>query len=262
MPTIPEAIVELIPWTSKDASLGKLRTLCGRDALLVESKSNGLALVGVGKPLPDDFAPLVILDASGRVRATYSLWESHRDDLVRLPAALNDYRLLNLHLWQRGSGVTTLRDAKARTEIVNAVAGVINEDDESRWLIVYQKDRADMRTALIDSVEHDAAQRLSFITWGQHDATNAYKDISNVVVIGQLHYGDLGHRAAACGAAGVSPAQHGEIDLVNFQWSEFQHNLLQALARASVRVKAFRTTLDKEGMQAFLDSATVIPFRR
>lgn len=26
--------------------------------------------------------------------------------------------------------------------------------------------------------------------------------------------------------------------------------------------EAFRTTLDEEGMQAFLDSATVIPFRR
>lgn len=203
----------------------------------MDSGNRGRALVAVGQSLPDDFAPVVILDASGRVRSTYDLWQQHRGNLRRLPEAANDYRGLHLWLWQTGSGKATLSKPTNRAVIVNAVAEFINKDPDEQWLVVHFRDREDLVRELKLAVT-GADQRLQFLTWGKHDATNAYKDVSNVAILGQLNYGDLGYQALACAAAGISPDHIDQLDMDEFMWGEFQHNLLQALARGSVRKSA------------------------
>jgi hypothetical protein len=236
---VPEELADLIPWHNGAARshrpVSKLAALSGGLALLVDGGSQGKALVGVGPSLPSDFAPVVILDASGRVRPTYEVWEKHRGNLRRLPEAKNDYRRLYLHLWERASGKATLARPQDRAEVVNAIAEVINKDDTSEWLIVHFKERDDILRELKLAVNHDAERRVVPLTWGRHDATNAFAHISNVVVIGQLTYGDMNVHALACAAAGLPTTVKDQIDPGDFQWGEFQHHLLQALSRASVR---------------------------
>lgn len=229
---------ELAAWartSDSDPRITALRNIAGQDAHLIDGGNKGRVLIGVGATLPDDLMPLVVLDASARVRPTYRLWEEHKGNVVRLPAAVNDYRNLTINLWQRGSGKVTLSQPAVRSEIVNAVAEEINKDDTSKWLIVHFKERTDIANDLRIVVTAGAGKRLAFLTWGAHDASNLYADYTNVVIIGQLHFGDVGFQALAMASAGSPLLDASQDDLDDFEWGEYQHNLLQALARASVR---------------------------
>ena len=99
-----------------------LRRLAGREALVVSDRGLGNTLVGVEPSLPPDFAPVVVLDASGRVRPTYPIWMRWRGDLVRLPPAVSDYANVRVHVWQQASGRRKLRDPESRKRIVTALA--------------------------------------------------------------------------------------------------------------------------------------------
>ena len=50
--------------------------------------------------LPDDLAPLLVLDASARVRQTYRWMEQRRGSVVRLTPATKNYEPLTIHTWQ------------------------------------------------------------------------------------------------------------------------------------------------------------------
>src|SRR5262249_28321659 len=54
--------------------------------------------------LPDDLAPMLILDASGQQRKTYELWHKHRGGLEFLESPQKSYRGLTIHHWNRGAG--------------------------------------------------------------------------------------------------------------------------------------------------------------
>ncbi len=237
--TVPSDFADLIPGYFRKGrhndTLRALSDLSGREVLYVKDPGQGGALAGFSPGLPDDLMPMVIMDASGRVRPTYQLWDQHRGTLERLPDAVNDYSNLEVHLWQRGSGKVSMARSEARATVVNAVAAIINQDATSKWLVVHYKDIAEIVDELRLIVDHDADSRVASLTWGMHDATNEYKDYENVIVVGQLTYGGLNVQALACGAAGSPLADLHAIDTTDFQWGEFQHNLLQALSRASVR---------------------------
>ena len=58
----------------------------------VHQTSNGIKLLlDYRDTIPQDLAPMVILDASGRCRHTYRLMEEERGDLVRLKEVRKDY---------------------------------------------------------------------------------------------------------------------------------------------------------------------------
>jgi hypothetical protein len=69
-------------------TLEAIRDAGGQSLLLASygGKHSGLTLVGGGKPMPNDLAPAVVLDASGNVRGTYGLMEKAKRNLFRLPS--------------------------------------------------------------------------------------------------------------------------------------------------------------------------------
>jgi hypothetical protein len=243
MITIPTDLSVLAEAASKADSghkelLKQLAALGDQELMLLDGDNGDMNLVGAARSMANGLAPALILDASGRVRRTYDLWSEHRGQLVRLPAAHNDYRQLEVHLWQRGSGKNTLNQPGRRLEIADAVAKVINDDPDrdAQWLIVHYKADQDIFPMIQDRVEHGATERLKKLTWGRHQATNEFLHVRNVVVIGQLTYRKLDYLALACAASGLRPAELGDdFDVDDLRWSEFQHHLLQALCRASVR---------------------------
>jgi hypothetical protein len=88
--------------------------ILGQQITLRRDGRYGLVLVHLHEHLPEDLPPTLILDASGRVRETYRLWQKHRGNLVRLREAAKNYRNLRIHIWQgrvarvveiRGGGV-------------------------------------------------------------------------------------------------------------------------------------------------------------
>jgi hypothetical protein len=219
---------------SKDSGVAeaieKLRSLAGRAVTVVEAGGGDVRIAGASQPLPSDFAPVIILDASGRVRSTYQLWEEAGGALRRLPSATKDYSNLRVHLWERKVGQTALRTPGAIEDVATALAGVIDEDAGSDWLIVSYKAHP-VEQLLRAALAADPGTRLHFLTWGMHHGTNDFAHCQRVVLIGQLSYGTSGYRALAA-ACGSSAEEEVASELMA---GEYRHNLLQALTRASAR---------------------------
>jgi hypothetical protein len=186
--------------------------------------------------LPQDIVPLLVLDASARVRETYSLWEDQRGGLVRLPPAPKSYAPLTIHVWQTSGGKDAFR--KNGDELVEGIANTIKTKPTERWLVVYHKgigreiDRDVM--SLLPGVDADAVR---FLNWGAHEATNAYADIPNVILAGTLFYGSAFYEALGRAAAG-RPSEDGPFSTEAYQAvmrGEHRHLILQALCRGVVR---------------------------
>ena len=84
----------------------------------------GNTLLDYRNHLPEDFYPVVILDASGRVRTTYENWQKDRRNLVKLATADKSYTNLNIHVWNRGGGKSAFRTNPA--DLIEGIAATIN----------------------------------------------------------------------------------------------------------------------------------------
>jgi hypothetical protein len=233
---VPEKVAATAPRKKlPDTQLGKtvdaLKRLGGRTATMVDTGSGDMRLAGSATPFPDDFAPVIILDASGRVRTTYSLWEQAVGNLQRLPAAVNDYGRLRVHLWERAVGKQAFADKGTRSDVIAAIADIINAAAAGDWLVISYKDYPLEDELAVAVTRRD--QRLNFLTWGLHHGTNAFAHCNNVIIIGQLTYGKAAYTALASAACGGRPVPEGGEG--GLMVGEHQHNLLQALTRASVR---------------------------
>lgn len=208
----------------------------GRQVMVIQSNHHGLELVGTTGHIPADFAPAVVLDASGRVRHTYRVWEERGDNLVRLSTAANDYRQLRIHHWDRPGGRSALKVPETRQQVLQVASDLISSEPRVRWLVVHHMARGgdDIASELRDIVDGDR-DRVQFIHWGNHHGTNAYRDIDRVLVLGLWHLpASVLHAHYLAG--GVSEAElEGPKDLHGMQTGEHQHNLLQAVCRTAVR---------------------------
>ena len=214
-----------------------LFTLAGTTARVMRSAADGSAFLTYSDTLPNDIAPLVVLDASGRVRQTYAYLEAHRG-LQRLRVAAKDYTPLTVHVWKRGGGKESFR--KHGDEITKGIAATIQSKPGERWLIVAHKASRgirNMETELRRALPKGAMQHVQVITWGQHQASNQYSDVPNVVLAGTLFmrasfYVALTHLAQALP---TSPGFANETDVALIRRGENANFILQALCRGRVR---------------------------
>lgn len=227
------------PLTGKTTILESLSLVGSRSLRLGNYGGvSDLTLIGASKPLPDDFAPAIILDASGRVRGTYALWEAAGGNLVRLQPKANNYANLMVRFWQRASGKWALKDEWTNREILSAVAEAIATKPDEEWLIIGDKGDADFSVfeLLKATVPPETVDKLHYVHWGRHMATNAYSHVRNAVVIGAFSYGNAGYDALAAAALGDLPDPRiADDESRSLVISEYQHNLLQGLMRSHAR---------------------------
>ena len=81
-----------------------LMRLNGRVARIRRENRNGPTMLTYRDTLPDDLAPLLVLDASARVRQTYRWMEQRRGSAAGLTPATKNYEPLTIHAGQE-SGV-------------------------------------------------------------------------------------------------------------------------------------------------------------
>ncbi len=183
----------------------------------------GRVVISYRDTLPEDLAPLVVLDASIRVRQTYADAVECRD-VVPLRQAVKDYSALTVHLWKTGGSKTAFRSNGA--DLVGGMAATILTKPTERWLVVTHKAGkkiADVDDQLRRLLPDAVFPMVSVITWGSHMATNEYRDVPNVILGGTLfmpacHYLALTHMAKArpaelhgfAHAADVLKTTHGE----------------------------------------------------
>lgn len=191
--------------------------------------------------LPSDIYPVVVTDASGRVRQHYT--DQRRLERVqRLPSGKKTYRNLAINVWPVPGGKSAWRDSKKFQRYINAMAEVINDRPEESFLVVHHKPGGRKGWAIKDIGKALSAaivrpERVEYVTWGRHTATNTYRDIHNVILAGTLFYPESSYEALKRASAEigpdheVTPNERSEVRL-----GEHGHNILQALCRSAVRI--------------------------
>ncbi|WP_146207503.1 hypothetical protein [Azospirillum sp. TSH20] len=235
LPKVMRAMGRRAPTRLKDAA-ADLWHLSGRTVSVRCGNRDGWALVDYRDSLPPDMAPMLILDASGRVRATYDDMEA-RGLLARLQSAVKRYDNLTVHLWDKGGGKSSF--SNHGDELCKEVARMVLTKPQEPWLvIVHNPDpTGGDYERLIRQHLQAADVDVAFLTWGNHMATNAYVDRPNVILAGTLFYGTAQYEALKRSVADqrASDASVSAEALARVKMGETMHHLLQALCRASVR---------------------------
>lgn len=237
--TAPQCLnvaVSRLPKAEKTKAVLALKTMAGQEVLISSDPRKGLLLVHLQKPLPEDLAPMIVLDASGRVRETYRMWEQHRPDLVVIAEAPGDYRNLIVNHWDRTGSRSAFSDAEDRSLVLKTVADLIAADDnqKAQWLVIHYKgnDKMCVESELKQLVVNNPA-RLHFRHWGNHHGTNDFRGIDRVVVLGLNHKERWVDDALIWSVTG-RPADGAEQQRA-MRLGEHRHDLLQAICRSSVR---------------------------
>ena len=220
------------------ATAKSLFILAGRTARVWRDKRDGSAVLSYEDTIPDDLKPLLILDASGRVRTTYEDLEKHRG-LVRLRSAAKDYSPLKVHVWRRGGGKTSFK-GDAGNPLIGGIARTIATHPNDNWLVVIHKPGngvPNIERRLRRALGNDVAQRVHVISWGQHMARNDYADFPRVILAGTLftresHYVALTHLAQD---KPVAPGLVAADEIRRTAVGEHSNFVLQALCRGRVR---------------------------
>jgi hypothetical protein len=218
----------------RDATAAEqLLHLAGRTVCIRNDSNEVATALDYRETLPDDLAPMVILDASGRVRETYALWED-REGLVRLQTAAKDYSSLQINVWHRGGGKSSF--GRHGDSLLKGIAATVNTRPHEKWLVVHHLNALEGRFA--DDLRGlvQTPDNLSFIHWGKHHGVNDYADISNIILAGTMFLPPMIYEGRARLAANLG-AEHELPDetLTAVTRGEHADLILQALSRAAVR---------------------------
>lgn len=241
-------------WLPKDFAtvLDNLISLAGREALLRKDNRDGWIVVGISGPIPDDLAPLIVLDASARLRPIYDMWADRASNVTFLPPASADYRQARFHWWDKGASKSTLQNPSDRRVIITAVADLISSKPDDSWLVIHHMDRSASGANAGYSIKSELAAMLpadhqvEFLHWGGHLAANDYRHHKNVIILGGLHYAHHTHEA-------IYMAGMGKLVDVNVQGAqgvaggEFVQHVYQAACRSNIR------NLDDDGIAGNAD---------
>ncbi|OWY07706.1 hypothetical protein B6V72_18830 [Thioclava sp. F34-6] len=217
--------------------LDSLYALSGRCVLLRKASNASTVITALisRDAIPDDLAPVVILDASGRVRSTYSQWEKRKGNLVRLPSAVRDYRNLTVSVMDAGSGKTAwTQNCEA---LALEVAKLIDSKPSEEWLVIYHKavNGGAIPDQIMGLLSTDPS-RVSFLNWGKHHGTNEFRHIRNVILTGLNNHPETDYEMKARHYSEVPNDQDAPKTIVDdMQAGEHKHHILQALCRSALR---------------------------
>ncbi len=233
-------------WLSKPYAkvLEGLSYLAGSEAVLRRDNHYGLTVIGASAPLPDDLAPLIILDGSAPLRRSYDLWAGRNSAVSFLSSLTADYSKLTIHWWNRGASKTTLKNKADRDRVVGVIADTIRHKPDEDWLIIHPMTVAasgheagyDIEAEIEEALKAGlkVTGNIKFLHWGLHLGRNEYRDIKNVIIIGGLHYGQPGYDALYAASTGTLNKADPQ-GLKDMATGEFAHHIYQAACRSNLR---------------------------
>jgi hypothetical protein len=214
-----------------------LWSLFGSKVSVRDEGKFGRTMVSLRPCVPPDLAPLVILDASGRVRTAYTWWQQHRGTLHQLTPARKRYDKLVAHVWDIGGGRASFEREQDLHRRCSGIVKTINGKPAERWLVVCHKDyRRRIEKEIARELQGDPA-RVSFIHWGIHRASNEFRDIPNVILAGTRFLSAAGYEGIGRAARGLHPSD-GVLEeslLRDVEEGELADLILQAVCRGKAR---------------------------
>lgn len=215
--------------------------LSGNAAKFKSDGTGGTTALHYADVLPEGFAPLLILDASGLQRDTYRQWAKGRGGLQLLLSPEKDYTPFRIRHQDRGtSAVGNWRQVKkTAVAIANDVSEYVSQlpKGDKKLIVVKKPNKHDKinREALIKEGIPDLTN-ISFTTWGKHTATNEWNEYPHIILAGVIQYKPSDIAAMARGAQGMPPyGDLSEEDYTRNRIGEFKHNVNQAACRGKVR---------------------------
>jgi len=214
--------------------LTELAYLSGR-TVKIRKSAYGADGIDYRETVPEDLFPLLVLDASGRVRQFYRDMEQKRGLVKLLKSAPKSYRNLTVNVWQRGGGKTSWQDHHAH--LLDGIVKTLNTKPTEEWLIVVHKPSRKVRDIEADIRKAIPRAKLHFITWGKHKAINKYAHVSNIILAGTLFLRPSYYEAVKQLAAGepVTQVDYDKTQMRMFEIGEHANDILQGLCRGSVR---------------------------
>ena len=215
-----------------------LMEMGGRRASVVIENSGRATMLTYRDTLPADLAPMIVLDASVRVREVYQVMQEHRGNIEELTSATKDYSPLRVRVWQTSGSKTGFKEN--HDKLVRGVVDIIETKPNERWLVILHKPSkkvGDIAAAIGLALSPATAANVATLPWGQHMATNIYSDVPNVILAGTLFAPHSAHRALAHLAQDrdVSRGPVSAADVARVERGEHAHVMLQALCRGRVR---------------------------
>ncbi|WP_223639736.1 hypothetical protein [Rhodobacter sp. TJ_12] len=215
--------------------LARLYALSGKVVKICNGSGKLRMALDIRDSLPADFAPALVLDASASVRGTWALWRQQPGGPRLLPGARKDYGALTIHLMERGAGKQSWQ--KDGERLAREVAAVIDSKPDQRFLVVHHLAPGGVQPVkLIKRFITTDPSRVSFLHWGRHMATNAFRDVENVILAGVMRLPESQHIGLAHASLGLPITAELPADAVaQIEVGEFAHAVLQAAGRGRVR---------------------------
>lgn len=217
-------------------AMSALWYLSGRTVTVRQDGRYGNTALDYRDTFPADLSPILILDASGRVRTTYADIEKERGTLVRLKTSPKHYGPLTVNVWTTGGGKGSFR--RNGDKLIEGIAATINTKPNEEWLVVVHKATRDGNVGeRIRDLVDAGRDKVHVLTWGSHSATNDYSHVPNVILAGTLFYRPSHYEALGRLSAGVSSDRgaYSKQQVRKIELGEHSHLILQALCRGTVR---------------------------
>lgn len=215
-----------------------LWSLYGRNAVVRDDGKKGATLVSIRESVPADLAPMAVLDASARVRTAYDWWPNSFVKLEHLRIAPKRYNHLICRVWSIGSGQAAYDDDEDRQLRCNGILRAINSRPKERWLVIcHKRHRENIEKEIAALIEGDS-QRVEYIHWGIHRASNGYAEIRNIVLAGLPYLSASGYEGVGRAARRCHPDDCAldETTLIKLKQGELADAVLQAVCRGIPRI--------------------------
>jgi hypothetical protein len=142
--------------------------ISGKTASVVGSEGGDDTILDYEETWPSDLLPILVLDASGRVRHTYRLWYKYIGGLVVLKGADKDYSNLTVHIWRRGGAKQSWKDNG--NQLIDGIVSTIRTLPEKEWLVVHHKRnpslRLDVPSRVMKALGNEREWKVNFLHWG------------------------------------------------------------------------------------------------
>ncbi len=217
------------------------------DAGFVTRQGSTSILITHYPEIPRSLMPLVVTDASARVNQSYKQM-AQKVPLVWLKDAPKTYHNMSIRIVPTAASRSVYRDAKTfrgRDLIDMAARYVASVPDEDVLIIGYKGrfvirgvDQTDIEEAIKARLKPEDRDRLHYLTYGRHTATNAFKHCKRVLLMG-LNFLPKATGYAACGAAldlDLIDEHPTEDQIKGMQSGMLMDTTLQALLRGNARM--------------------------
>lgn len=215
----------------------RMAAMSGKSVLVENGRGTERVLYWYCDALPAGLAPMLVLDASGDVKGTYTLSEN-RGRIKRLKSARKDYSKLTIHVLSIGAGIDSWRAAKNGSRLSAEILEMLAVDPDNPWLIISHKASAlsDPKRQLWNVLSASQRETVQFCPYGQHHGTNAFRDVSNLIVAGVMSHPPAYIRVLTYASFGASvgaelpPAAFDKV-----RSGELGHCVVQAIGRGVSR---------------------------